>query len=273
MSDSLRQNVRRPKRQRIRRGVQIVMLMLFPATFFYFSPVVSAMGASEGIVTGSLLLFGLLFASSVVVGRLFCSWVCPGGALGEIVGDARPGRLRRDRVHWIKYLVWVPWLATILLLFIGAGGVSGVEPLYSTEAGFSTTSLSHLIAYLMVVAVFLVLMFAVGKRAPCHTICWMAPFMILGRSVGNALRLPALRLAADADACIHCGKCSAACPMSLEVQRMAERGAMDHTDCILCAECIDVCPKSVIGYRWKTPGRTVPAPSWLRPLRCSDRAR
>jgi len=251
----LRQSGRSGRRQRVRRGVQIVMLMLFPATFFYFSPVVSAMGASEGIVTGSLLLFGLLFVSSVVIGRLFCAWVCPGGALGEIVSQARPHRLRRDRVHWIKYLVWAPWLTTIALLFIGAGGVSEVEPLYSTEAGFSTTSLSHLIAYLLVVIVFLALMLSVGKRAPCHTICWMAPFMILGRSVGNALRLPALRLAADPDACIHCGKCSAACPMSLEVQPMAERGVMDHTDCILCAECIDVCPKSVISYKWKRPGR------------------
>lgn len=147
-----RRSGRPAKRQRVRRGVQIVMLMLFPATFFYFSPVVSAMGASEGIVAGSLLL-----------------------------------------------------------------------------------------------------MLSVGKRAPCHTICWMAPFMVLGRSVGNALRLPGLRLAADPDACIHCGTCSAACPMSLEVQPMAERGVMDHTDCILCAECIDVCPKSAISYTWKRP--------------------
>ncbi len=260
MSDAPKQHVLRSerpaKRQRLRRGVQIVMLMLFPATFFYFSPMVSAMGASEGIVTGSLILFGLLFVSSVAIGRVFCSWVCPGGALGDIVAGARPRRLRRDRVHWIKYLVWAPWLATILLLFNGAGGVSGIDPLYSTEAGFSAASLSHLIAYLLVVLIFLALMFAIGKRAPCHTICWMAPFMILGRSLGNALRLPGLRLAADPDACIHCGKCSPACPMSLEVQRMAERGVMDHTDCILCAECIDICPKKVISYRWKRSGRS-----------------
>lgn len=246
----------RPRRQRVRRGVQIVMLMLFPATFFYFSPVVSAMGASEGIVTGSLLLFGLLFVSSAMFGRLFCSWVCPGGALGEVVAEARPQRLRRDRVHWIKYLVWAPWVASILLLFTNAGGVAGVDPLYATEAGFSTTSLSHLIAYLLVVVVFLALMIAVGKRAPCHTVCWMAPFMVLGRSVGNALRVPALRLAADSDACVHCGTCTAACPMGLEVQRMVERASMDHTDCILCAECIDTCPKHVIAYRWKRPGAT-----------------
>jgi hypothetical protein len=89
-----RQSWRSGRRQRLRRGVQIVMPMLFPA-----------MGASQGVVLGSLL----------VIGRLFCAWVCPGGV--------------------------------------------------------STTSLFHLIAYLLVVVVFLALMFAVGKRAPCHTIC------------------------------------------------------------------------------------------------------
>lgn len=241
---------RRPWRQRVRRGVQISMLMLFPATFFYFSPVVSAMGATEGVVTGSLLLFGLLFAGSMVFGRLFCAWVCPGGALGEIVAESRPRRVRRNRIHVLKYLVWAPWIATILLLFIRAGGVTAIEPFYATESGFSATSLHHLVAYLGVVIVFLVIMFAVGKRAPCHMICWMAPFMVLGRSLGNALRLPAIRLRADSHACIHCSRCSLACPMSLEVQEMAERGAMEHSDCILCGECADTCPKEVISYHW-----------------------
>lgn len=37
----------------------------------------------------------------------------------------------------------------------------------------------------------------------------MAPFMILGRSAGIALRLPALRLQSEKEKCIHCKQCSA----------------------------------------------------------------
>lgn len=242
------------RRQQVRRGVQIVMLMLFPATFYYFSPAVSLMGASEGIVTGSVLLFVLLFATATVCGRLFCAWICPGGALGEIVMRSRSRLVSRPWVRWIKYVIWVPWGVTLLLLFMRPGGVAGVNPLYGTDSGLSATSFPHLIAYLMVVVLFLALMLVVGRRAPCHMICWMAPFMVLGRSVGNALRLPALRLEAASDACIHCGRCTAVCPMSLPVQHMAERGRMENLDCILCAACIDTCPKQVISCGWRRPG-------------------
>jgi polyferredoxin len=234
-------------------------LVLFPATFYYFSPVVSAMGAAEGVITGSLLLFGLLFATSFVVGRLFCAWICPGGAIGDFASRARTRRLRHGRVHWIKYLVWAPWLGLIVYLFIQAGGARRVEVGYNTVAGFSIHSLNELLAYLIVIVAFVSLSLIVGKRASCHTICWMAPFMVLGRGAGNALRLPALRLQADSEKCIHCAKCTPVCPMGLEVQRMAEHQDMDDTGCILCGECVTTCPKSVISWAFRTPqaGRPV----------------
>ena len=34
----------------------------------------------------------------------------------------------------------------------------------------------------------------VGRRSFCHHLCWMAPFMILGRKLRNLLNTPALRL-------------------------------------------------------------------------------
>ena len=229
------------------------MLVLFPATFYYFSPAVSAMGAAEGVVTGSLLLFGLLFATSFIIGRLFCAWICPGGAVGDFAARARPRRLRHRRVHWIKYLVWTPWLVLIIYLFVQAGGANRVEVGYNTVAGFSIHSLNELLAYLIVITVFVTLSLTVGKRASCHTICWMSPFMILGRSAGNTLRMPALRLQADKEKCIQCGKCDPGCPMSLNVQRMAERQDMDNTDCILCGECVSTCPRSVISWSFRVP--------------------
>ena len=244
----------RSPRQRWRRAVQLVMLMSFPASFYYFSPVIAAMGAAEGIVTGSVLLFGLLLASSLLTGRLFCSWICPAGALGDVAAEIRPRRVRRGRIHRIKYLVWAPWLALMLLLFMNHGGASEVQPFYGTEWGLSTTSAGSLTVYLVVVLVFVALPLAVGRRAACHTICWMAPFMIAGRWVGNTLRVPAVRLAA-VPGCAGCGRCSTACPMSLDVQQMANRLSMGHSDCMLCGECIDVCRARVISYRWMAPAR------------------
>jgi glucose-6-phosphate-specific signal transduction histidine kinase len=53
------------------------------------------------------------------------------------------------------------------------------------------------VVYFGVTGLTLALSIVAGKRGFCHTVCWMAPFMILGRKLSNALRLPALRLSAD----------------------------------------------------------------------------
>ena len=64
-------------RQRIRKGLIITSLLLFPVIMNYLSPYVIIDGASQGIVNGSLIIFGLQFLSALFVGRLWCGWACP----------------------------------------------------------------------------------------------------------------------------------------------------------------------------------------------------
>ena len=72
--------------------------------------------------------------------------------------------------------------------------------------------------------------------------------MILGRKIRNLFRWPALRLKAEPDQCTNCKKCTANCPMSLDVNGMVQRGAMEQSECALCGTCVDVCPKDVIRF-------------------------
>jgi len=95
---------------------------------------------------------------------------------------------------------------------------------------------------------FILLALVAGRRGACHTICWMAPFMILGRWVRNLFRWPALRLRADAEKCIDCQRCTKVCSMSLDVNGMVQKGVMEHSECILCGACVDACPQGVIRY-------------------------
>lgn len=87
-----------------------------------------------------------------------------------------------------------------------------------------------------------------GKRSFCHYICWMAPFMVAGRKLGNLLMLSSLRLKADSGKCTHCKQCSKNCPMSLDVEQMVSKGSLENAECILCGECTGTCPKKVIHY-------------------------
>jgi ferredoxin-type protein NapH len=144
-----------PMRQRARSAVSLISLLLFPVTLYYLSPYVIAMGAAEGVVTGSALAFAALFLSSLVLGRGFCSWVCPAGALQDCAARANGKPVKSARVGLVKYFIWAPWLALLVLLFARAGGVKAVEPAYMTERGISALGLPGFISYYAVVAIFL----------------------------------------------------------------------------------------------------------------------
>ena len=91
-----------------------------------------------------------------------------------------------------------------------------------------------------------------GRRGACHYICWMAPFMVIGSSIGRALHLPQLHIEAEKKDCISCGRCNKVCPMGLDVRSLVEQEINSkYTECILCGTCIDECPKKVLKYHWK----------------------
>ncbi len=240
------------KRQNVRKLILIISLLLFPVTLNFFSPYLIIQGASEGVITGSFLLFITLFISSLVFGRAFCGWVCPAGGLQEILFGVNNRKGPGGNANWIKYIIWLPWISAILGLGFGmAGGFRSVKPLYMTETGISTDEPMKYITYYMVVLIFFVLSVIFGRRAGCHTLCWMAPFMVIGTKIQNWLHLPALHLVPNPAACTNCMTCTRHCPMSLEVNQMVQVGDMRNSECILCGECADGCPKNAIKLTWK----------------------
>ena len=235
-------------RQRIRQGLLILSVLSFPVIMNYLSPYVIIDGASQGIINGSFIMFGLMFLSSLFLGRLWCSWLCPGGGLGEICLAVNNRRLNGRKIDWIKWAIWVPWLGIIAWAAISAGGYKKVDFFHLTETGISVVEPYSYVIYYTVVGIFVGLAVFAGRRAGCHTLCWMAPFMILGRKLRNLFHWPALRLKAAPENCINCKKCTGACPMSLDVNAMVQANQMENAECILCGSCVDTCPKKTIRY-------------------------
>ena len=237
-------------RQRIRRGSILVSFFLFPVVFYYLSPVLIIRASAHGIVNGSLIIFVLLFVSALFLGRGFCGWLCPGAGCQEALFLARDKRVTRgDRVKWF---IWVPWLGAIAALAIMAGGYHEVDFFYLTRYGLSVSDSQSFITYLSVLFLLVVLPALVfGRRSLCHHLCWMAPFMILGRRLRNVFQWPALHLKSSPASCKHCQACTRTCPMSLEVEEMVNRGNLENTECILCGACVDICKHNAIKYGWK----------------------
>jgi polyferredoxin len=213
----------------------------------YLSPYVIIDGALQGIVNGSLIVFAFQFLSALFVGRLWCGWVCPAAGLGEACAPIN-NKPVSTKLRWVKWFIWVPWLTLIVVMVIQAGGYQRVNFFHLTDSGISVDRPAGYIIYYAVIGIFVSLSVTLGRRAGCHTICWMAPFMILGRKLRNAVNWPALRLKAETEQCINCKKCTQNCPMSLDVNGMVQQGAMEQSECVLCGTCVDVCPKDVIRY-------------------------
>ena len=241
-------------RQRIRKALIIIAFLSFPITMNYLSPYVIIDGASQGVINGSLVMFALMFISSLFLGRLWCGWICPAGGLQEMVEPLNRAALNGRRIDWIKWLIWIPWISMIVWLVFQAGGYRQINLLLDTQNGISLAGSADrpieyaYVIYYGVVALIFGLAVFVGRRGFCHTACWMAPFMMMGLWLRNRLGWPSLRLRAQADGCTNCKSCTRGCPMSLDVNAMVQAENMQNLECILCGTCVDNCPAKVIAY-------------------------
>jgi polyferredoxin len=239
------------RRQWIRKTLVIFSFVLMPVTFAYISCPIIIQGASEGIATGGLVLFILLFGSSFFVGRLWCGWFCPAGGLQEIYFAINNKPAKESRLNWLKYIMFPAIILIPLLSAIrSAGGFAAIDLFYSTERAISIAKPGSYIIFFVQIAFLTAFALLGGKRGFCHYFCPIAVIMITGRKIRNLIRWPALRLAAAGDRCTGCKRCSTDCPMGLDVIRMVQLGRMENAECILCGACAEVCPQQAIHFEF-----------------------
>lgn len=239
------------KRQNFRKLILISSMLLFPITIYYISPQLIILGAMDGIVNGSFIVFFTLFIGSIFFGRLFCGYLCPAGGLQECtmaVNGRSPKQAWRNN---IKYVIWLVWMIVIIVCFIFRKHKLTVDFFYMTTHGISIANIYNYVIYYGVILLIFVPCIIFGKRIFCHYFCWIAPFMVIGSKIGNLLHIKTLRLSAHKNLCINCHLCDKCCPMSLNVSAKVQKGNMDDNECILCGSCVDNCPKKAISYKMK----------------------
>ncbi len=181
----------------------------------------------------SLVLMYIVFASALVLGPLFCGWICPFGSFQEALG--RIGRrvlkkkynrfipLKYDR--WLRYLRYLV-LAWVLVMTARSGQLifAGADP-YFALFQFWTGEVA--IGGYIVLGITIVLSLFV-ERPFCKYAC---PYgAVLG--IFNLFRLVPLKR--NSATCINCGKCSKVCPMNIQV---ASAGIVRDHQCISCYQC------------------------------------
>ena len=150
--------------------------------------------------------------------------------------------------NFIKWFIWIPWVTLIIVLFVRARGVVDVIPQFAVPGGLFLVLPYRYIIYYGFVSIIFVWVLSFGKRAFCHSICFVSPFMIVGTKISQLLKLPRLSLKPVRENCIGCNRCSHECAMCLNVQKMVKSGEIKNSECILCGECVDACAKKAIYY-------------------------
>lgn len=235
-------------RQKIRSITLLISFLLFPITIYYLSPVLIIQGAVKGVAVGSLIIFTLQFISSLFLGRGFCGWACPAGGLQECCTLAVDKKAAGGKFDLIKYIIWVPWVLTIILLAIKAGGFSSIDFFYQIDGGISVSDKYGYIIYYFFVGLIVLLALTSGKRAFCHYVCWMAPFMVIGSKIKSVIPIPSLQIRSVSNNCNSCKSCDRKCPMSLPVSTMVNQDLMENSECILCGQCVDTCTKGAVKF-------------------------
>ncbi len=177
-----------------------------------------------------------LLIINIVLGRIFCSWICPLNTIFEFSALVRTSKNNsRNNELWPYLLLAVlPGLALMigLPLFTILSPIGLVSRAVIYGLGF------ELIFILLLVAAELFY----KRKIWCRNLC---PVGALYGLMGNWRQLT---VKIDLAVCRNCRKCHAVCTQQVNV---GSNSLIDRLTCTNCGDCIDVCPEKAVHFSWK----------------------
>ncbi len=207
-------------------GRRFEALQLVPAAFALALPV---------------LAFWL--AVTLMFGRVYCSSVCPLGALIDLGARLRPVRKEFRYRRPLNALRLAVFLLVLLLLVAGLTfPLRWLEP-YGLYAGLVESLTSGRVSLAACIAAAVIALLAVAAyrrgRIFCNSLC------PLSAPLGFIARSSAFHIDIDTDRCIQCRKCVDVC--KAECINLDDHVA-DMSRCVVCFNCLPVCPNDAISY-------------------------
>jgi len=181
----------------------------------------------------SFALMWIGFALALLMGPVFCGWVCPMGSIQEWIGKLGRKLFGRKYNHFVPYrfdrylrflrygvMAWVLYMtaASATLVFADWDPYFALFNLWSSEVA---------IGGIIVLVIVLVLSLFV-ERPFCKYAC---PYgAVLG--VFNLFRI--FKIKRNDASCIDCKACDRSCPMNIPV---SSSGVVRNHQCISCMKC------------------------------------
>jgi len=232
--------------------LQSLYLCPFPLPWIVCNecPVFSCLMNPKTTPIRRVLLVNFL-VSGLLVGRAFCSWACPFGALHEIgsmfasqLGGINPLRrgLRTVKVFLVLFTFLVafslayPILLGFLPQLLDLSFI--LNPIY--VVGVTLNSFILTVPWIIgLLKAFIFTFFLSLSMFWRRTWCKICP---LGTVISLFNKVDLIKLKVNRDKCDGCSQCSTVCQMSLKPLHNGLRSV----DCIKCLDCVQECGASAI---------------------------
>ncbi len=229
-----------------------------------------------------------LIALTFIVGRIYCSVICPLGIIQDVV--ARWGKKsKKNRYSYSRAKTWLRiafLIVFVIALLLGGGIIAALLDPYAIYGRFASNLLApiyraannllamgaeHINSYafyevdiwlksigtLIIAAVscgIIAILAWKNGRTYCNTVC------PVGTVLGYISKFSLLKPVYNADKCNGCKLCTKNCKASCIDTANYN---IDYTRCVTCMDCIEKCKQGAIKYQWAY-GKKSESPSFLQ---------
>jgi len=206
---------------------------------------VTALATGSAITLKQATMLAFIGGLSVIGAKLFCGWVCPFGALQEIINRIPAPVGKKIKLPFkISNGIRISIFAISLIMVIGTGC-----DLYTYHNILNPFELFdwhfELVLAVLVGAVLIASLFV--YRPFCYLVCpvglltWLLEYISI------------FRVRLDREKCDDCKKCIRKSPCS-SVKSILDGDTL-RPDCFACGVCIDACPTDALKFGIRKPGR------------------
>lgn len=261
----------------LRFAIQLVVFITLTAAYAspalvlpIAAPFLERIQIVPALLAFSLLTFVLWLAITLLLGRFYCSTVCPLGTLQDIF--AKIPRLKSP-VRRYRYTAPRSRLRYTFLIIMLAAMIAHIPLVYSVldpDAEFSNlcqnaftplltifglekhTAMLPLFPSLILAFVVTLSLFVFAwknGRTACNNVC------PVGTALGLVSRYSVFQIDIDTDKCINCGLCADACKG--QCIKLPDH-TIDGSRCVTCFSCLPVCPNDAIHFTTKRKQLSIP---------------
>ena len=229
-------------------AVQTIVAVIIAAAVVAGVPCIfSRMQIVPAIAACATTWLVIWLVATLIFGRVYCSTICPCGALMELIAwISRPRKWHYSFAAPSTRLRYSILVIVVICALFGFSAVVSLSDPYSTFARIVTAAYRPAaigVAGVTVAAATLILIIIFSRRRGriiCNTIC------PVGTMLGTMSKISLYHADVNTDLCVNCRKCADVCPAQcIDLNDHV----IDPMRCVVCFNCMDVCPNDAIRYR------------------------